>query len=262
MIALNDGFPSYQQPDRSDLLGRRRRHRPRDRRRRPRLVRWRVRLRDQLGRVPLVVPDRGGAWHLRVGAALAGGGADVIQAYPDTHGGASPTPAMIKDIIDGTATDLGRSPSDLQGSGMLNIYRAVVAAQQMPGTTDPNGPPADSRGLIPRRRSSTSPAPRAPRPTQSVTLYNTSTSPTTVTGTWRYAGSAVPDRPDGHRAFSAPPSARPCRRRAPRPLPRLRSPFRQVWTGIELTMITPDPTNNTICSPAVQPERRVRTGVL
>ena len=58
----------------------------------------------------------------------AGVAALVIQAYEKTHSGSAPTPALVKQFITSTADDID-APGDQQGSGLLNAYRAVLAAE-------------------------------------------------------------------------------------------------------------------------------------
>jgi hypothetical protein len=119
---------------------------------------------------------------------IAGGAADVIQAYRDTHGGASPTPAQVKDILTSTATDID-APADQQGAGLLNVYAAVQAAREMPGTTLRSGD--GSRTVVASPSQLDLAGHGGTVTSQRVRLYNTTGSRLKVTGSYREIGPDV-----------------------------------------------------------------------
>ena len=132
---------------------------------------------------------------------VSGAAADVIQAYRDSHGGASPTPAQVKQILTSTATDIG-APADQQGAGLLNIDAAVEAARQLPGTT---APPSGTPALVDTPTQLDVQGPGGSTSRTSVTLYNASSSAERVTGTYRALGSQTPLGPAATEHVSAPP---------------------------------------------------------
>jgi hypothetical protein len=85
---------------------------------------------------PSPIQDFGGT--SQASPLTAGGAALVIEAYRNTHGGVTPAPALVKELLTSTATDLN-VPATEQGAGELNTLGAVEAAESW---TDANGSPA------------------------------------------------------------------------------------------------------------------------
>ncbi|REH17910.1 subtilase family protein [Kutzneria buriramensis] len=104
----------------------------------------------------------------------AGAAALVIQAYADAHQGAKPMPQLVKQLLTGTATDL-HAPADEQGSGLLDSYAAVRAAQAIGTGSD------TSSALIPSTTQVDVTGAAGSVQRASVTLTNTARRPQVVT---------------------------------------------------------------------------------
>jgi hypothetical protein len=177
---------------------------------------------------------------------IAGAAADVIQAYRDTHGGASPTPAMVKDILTSTATDVD-SPADQQGTGTANVYAAVRAAQQMPGSTI-TGTGSDSPGLIADTSQLDVMGDGGTTSDQDVALYNASDQPQTVTGTFRELGRYSQIGDTITEPVSAPDPSLPVPAEGALAATTMTFKVPAGLNRLETQMIWPDPTNGAILS--------------
>jgi hypothetical protein len=192
------------------------------------------------GQTPLPLPTEAFGGTSESAPFVSGAAADVIQAYRDTHGGATPTPAQVKEILTSTATDIG-APADQQGAGLLNVYAAVEAARQMPGTSEAysNAPElVDSPTQLDVQGTGGSTV------NTSVSLYNASSIPETVTGTYRVLGNETSLGPPVTENVSAPPPSAPI----PAQGATAAAPIHfNVPPGVDVLdtdMIWPDPTNS------------------
>ena len=115
----------------------------------------------------------------------------------------------MKEILTSTATDIG-AEADQQGAGLLNVYAAVVAARQMPGTTRAH---SSTPELVDTPTQLDVQGAGGSTVSTSVSLYNASSNPETVTGTYRVLGGETSFGPPVTENVSAPtgepPGSRP-----------------------------------------------------
>ena len=175
---------------------------------------------------------------------VAGAVADVIQAYSDSHHGTKPTPALIKQILTGTADDIGAA-ADEQGTGQLDVYAAVRAAQQEPGSTLTAG--NDAPSLVPSTSQLEITA-SAGTSAQQVSLYNTSNRATTVTGKYRALGNASQIGSTVTEPVSAPDPSLPVPAEGAQAATPVTFTVPAGLDRLNADMTIPDPANGTILS--------------
>ncbi len=111
----------------------------------------------------------------------AGAAADVIAAYASTHNGNDPTPALVKEILMSTATDIG-APATEQGAGLLNVLAAVNEAKSIRSDrgNDSRSPKMSGGGLLINPGQINVVQDPGDTSNQSVQVTNTGASPVTV----------------------------------------------------------------------------------
>ena len=118
---------------------------------------------------------------------------------------------------------------------------------QMPGTTDPNGPPADARELIPTPSQIDVKGAAGTTTSPSVSLYNTNTSPDD--GDRARGATMGPQfnlQPTVTENVSAPPYGTPVPQRGATAAAPITFTVPAGLDRLEMSEITPDPTNNTM----------------
>jgi hypothetical protein len=171
---------------------------------------------------------------------ISGAAADVIQAYRDSHGGASPTPLQVKQILTSTATDIGAA-SDQQGAGLLNIDAAVQAARQMPGTSVTH---SSTPELVDNPSQLDVQGPGGSTVHTSVTLYNASSTTEKVSGSYRALGSETSFGHPVTEHVSAPPPSAPIPAQGATAAAPVHFTVPKGVSVLDADMRWPDPTNN------------------
>src|SRR4051812_33488466 len=117
----------------------------------------------------------------------AGTAALMIEAYRNTHGGRTPSPALVKQLIQSTANDLGL-PSVDEGAGEVDALKAVQAAMSV----DRGRPTGHSLQLSPAKVTLVGPA--GSQAAENVTVTNTGATTQTVSARGRDLGPSFADQ--------------------------------------------------------------------
>jgi hypothetical protein len=185
---------------------------------------------------------------------VAGAAADVIQAYRDSHNGNSPSPAVVKQILTSTATDVD-APADQQGAGLLNIGAAVDAAKQLTNTTATG----TGANLIASPTQLDVRGDGGSTSFQSVSLYNASSTSTSVSGSFRTLG---PEQQLGDvvtEPVSAPDPNDPVPADGAQAAPTISFDVPSGLDRLDADMIWPDATNSAILSfTLIDPQGKLR----
>jgi Subtilase family len=192
------------------------------------------------GQTPLPLPTEAFGGTSQSAPFISGAAADVIQAYRDSHGGATPTPAMVKQILTSTATDMG-ADADQQGAGLLNIDAAVEAARQMPGTSVTH---SDAPELVDSPTQLDVQGPGGSTVHQSVSLYNASSHTERVFGTYRVLGREFSLGTPVTENVSAPPPSAPIPAQGATAAAPVTFTVPRGVDVLNADMRWPDPTNN------------------
>ena len=145
--------------------------------------------------------------------------ADVIQAYAQAHGGTDPSPALVKQILVSTATDID-APADQQGAGLLDIGAAVNLAKSISGQASRHGPDhSNGGGLLVNPSQVNFVGPPGTPESQQISLTNTGMSPERVDLSTRALTNQVSD--SGVQTFTMDPSN-----------PTTNSGTMPIWSGV------------------------------
>ncbi|MGO9946024.1 MAG: S8 family serine peptidase [Steroidobacteraceae bacterium] len=136
--------------------------------------------------LPTPIQDFGGT--SESSPLTAGEAALVIQAYRSTHHGNDPTPALVKQIIMSTATDLF-APTSEQGAGLINSLAAVNVALSV---VDGNGKPKiHSGGILANPASARITSEPGTRESRSFSITNTGSTTQHLTPTLETLGPPI-----------------------------------------------------------------------